>query len=43
MSQEPDPDHERIRRQRNIVMALMLGAFVILVYFISIARIGGAQ
>lgn len=42
MAEEPDPDFERIRRQRNIVMALMLGAFVILVYFISIVRIGGS-
>ena len=40
MSEEPDPDFERIRRNRNVVMALMLGAFVILVYFISIAKMG---
>jgi hypothetical protein len=38
MADQPDPDHDRIRRQRNIVMALLLGAFVILVYFISIAK-----
>ncbi len=29
---------ERIRRQRNIVMALLLAAFVVLVFAISIAR-----
>lgn len=38
MADEPNPDHDRIRRQRNIVMALALGAFVVLVYFISIAK-----
>jgi hypothetical protein len=38
MSQDPNPDHDRIRRSRNIVMALALAAFVILVYFISIAK-----
>lgn len=38
MSQDPNPDHDRVRRSRNVVMALMLGAFVILVYFISIAK-----
>ncbi len=38
MAEDPNPDHERIRRQRNIVMALALGAFVVLVYYISIAK-----
>jgi len=38
MAEDPDPEFERIRRNRNVVMALMLGAFVILVYFISIAK-----
>ncbi len=38
MSQDPNPDHDRVRRSRNLVMALMLVAFVILVYFISIAK-----
>ncbi len=47
MTQEPDSlsDEERaaqrIRRQRNIAMALMLGAFVILVYAISIVKMNG--
>lgn len=30
----------RIRRQRNIVMGLMLAAFVVLVFFISIVKMG---
>jgi hypothetical protein len=38
MAEDPNPEHERIRRQRNIVMALALGAFVVLVYYISIAK-----
>ena len=38
MADDPNPDFERIRRQRNIVMALALGAFVVLVYYISIAK-----
>lgn len=36
MTQQPDPD--RVRRQRNIVLGLVLAGFVILVYFISIAK-----
>ena len=39
-----DPMTEEIRRRqrsRAIVTALALGAFVILVYFITIARMGG--
>ena len=40
MEQDPNPEHDRIRRSRNMVMALLLGAFVILVYFISIAKMG---
>lgn len=38
MSQEDrDPIHRR-QRSRATVMALLLGAFVILLYFISIAK-----
>ena len=40
----PDPVTEEIRRRqrsRAVMMALALGAFVILLYFITIARIGG--
>ncbi|MDG2001914.1 MAG: hypothetical protein P8J20_01140 [Novosphingobium sp.] len=40
MAQDPNPDHDRIKRSRNMVMALALGGFVILVYFISIAKMG---
>ena len=37
----PTPqDIERIRRQRNLVMALLLGAFVVLVFAISIVKMG---
>jgi hypothetical protein len=41
---EPDPLTEEVRRRqrsRAIVMGLLLGAFVILLYFITIARMGG--
>ena len=40
----PDPVTDEIRRRqrsRAIVMGLLLGAFVILLYFITIARMGG--
>jgi hypothetical protein len=34
-----DPDDvKRIRRSRNNVLGILLGAFVILVFFISIAK-----
>ncbi|WP_256386879.1 hypothetical protein [Sphingosinicella sp. CPCC 101087] len=39
----PDPDTDEIRRRqraRAIVMGLALGGFVILLYFITIARMG---
>jgi hypothetical protein len=38
-----DPDADEVRRRqraRAIVMGLVLGAFVVLLYFITIARIG---
>jgi hypothetical protein len=40
MTQLPDPESERrrIQRSRNIVMAVLLGAFVVLIYAISIVR-----
>ncbi len=31
-------DPKRIRRQRNLVLGLVLAGFVVLVYFISIAK-----
>ena len=40
----PDPLTQEVRRRqrsRAIVMGLLLGAFVILLYFITIARMGG--
>jgi hypothetical protein len=42
MDHPPDNDAERkrIQRSRSIVMALLLGAFVVLIYAISIARMG---
>lgn len=40
MTDDPNPEFERIRRNRNLVMALLLGAFVILVYLISMAKMG---
>ncbi len=37
----PDPnDIARIRRSRNNVVGLLLAAFVVLVFFISIAKMG---
>jgi hypothetical protein len=36
--QRPDP--ARTRRSRNRVLALLLAGFVVLIYFISIAKIG---
>jgi len=37
----PDSEHiARIRRSRNNVLGLLLGAFVVLVFFISIAKMG---
>jgi|APLow6443716910_1056828.scaffolds.fasta_scaffold4348444_2 hypothetical protein len=37
----PDPDEiSRIRRSRNNVLGLLLAGFVILVFFISIAKMG---
>ena len=40
----PDPHRDEVRRRqrsRALVMALALGAFVILLYFITIARMTG--
>jgi hypothetical protein len=39
-----DPVTDEVRRRqrgRAVVMALALGAFVVLLYFVTIARIGG--
>jgi len=40
MSNDSQPEHERIRRQRNLVLGLLLGGFAVLVFFISIAKMG---
>ncbi len=42
MTQPPDPESQRrrIQRTRNIVMAVLLAGFVVLIYAISIVRIG---
>jgi hypothetical protein len=35
---EPDKDLARIRRGRNIALALVLGFFVVLVYFLTYVK-----
>lgn len=42
MTERPDSNAEiaRIRRSRNLVMGLLLGGFAVLVFFISIAKMG---
>jgi hypothetical protein len=37
----PDDEIRRRQRSRAIVMALALGAFVVLMYFITIVRMSG--
>jgi hypothetical protein len=32
------PEQARARKRRNLVIALSIGAFVVLVFFVSIAR-----
>lgn len=39
MSPEEEAEFKRRRRGRNIVMGLLLAAFVVLIYFITIVRI----
>nr|WP_295374222.1 hypothetical protein [uncultured Sphingosinicella sp.] len=38
---KPDDEVRRRQRSRALVMALALAAFVLLLYFITIARISG--
>jgi hypothetical protein len=38
MTRQTDPN--RVRRSRNNVLGLLLAAFVILVFFISLAKMG---
>jgi hypothetical protein len=43
VTETPPPDSAeiaRIRRSRNMVLGLLLGAFVVLVFYISIAKMG---
>lgn len=35
---EQESERKRIQRSRNIVMALLMAAFVVLIYAISIAK-----
>jgi hypothetical protein len=47
MTEAPDRDaerraFERRRRQRNVALLLALAAFVILIYVVTLVRLGGA-
>lgn len=35
------PDQVRARKRRNLWLALSIGAFVLLVFFITMAKLGG--
>ncbi len=37
---DPEPERKRIQRSRNLVVGLLLAGFAVLVYFISIAKMG---
>jgi hypothetical protein len=39
--EDPETERKRIIKQRNLILGGLLGAMVVLFYFISIARIGG--
>jgi len=43
MTPDEEIEFNRRRKSRNIALALTLLAFVVLFFFITIARIGGAQ
>ena len=36
------PDEEKQRKQRNLAIALSLGVFIILVFAVTILRLGGS-
>ena len=38
---DPDTERKRIIRSRNVVLGLVLGAFAVLVFAISLAKIAG--
>jgi hypothetical protein len=42
MTKPPKTDAEKARSRRSIVMALSLGVFVIVVFVITVVRMGGA-
>lgn len=35
------PEQEKARKRRNVLLAISIAAFMLLVYFITMARIGG--
>lgn len=37
---DQDAERKRIQRSRSVVMAVLLGAFVVLIYAVSIAKMG---
>ena len=37
------PDEERARKRRNLVLALAVAGFMLLVFFITLARLGAAS
>ena len=37
---DPDAERKRIQRSRNLVLALLLAGFVVLVYAFSIVKMG---
>ncbi|MGE3690165.1 MAG: hypothetical protein AB7F98_02150 [Novosphingobium sp.] len=37
---DPDQERARIQRSRNVVMALLLGFFALLVYFMTYVKMG---
>ncbi len=40
MDRKPKTEAERIRRSRNLVLGLLLAGFAVLVFFISLAKMG---
>jgi hypothetical protein len=37
-----DPGENKRRNQRNIAIALALGAFIVIIYVVTILKIGGS-
>jgi len=37
---DPQAEIKRIRRSRNAVLGLLLGGFALLIFFVSIAKMG---